>query len=135
MKVNIKQYKDLNINELLMYQNFQVEELGQDILKVARTDEQPIFISYRDNNLYFQVDLGSLNEVKSQELLTELLDINTEIVPISFGIDSTETENPRLVLVTSLLTVDLSDEEVLMVIDAMELATDKAEEVLTKYIK
>ena len=56
-------------------------------------------------------------------------------MPISFGIDSTEADNARLVLVSSLLTVDLSDEEVLMVIDAMELATDKAEEVLTKYIK
>lgn len=134
MQVNIKQYSCLDLKELLMYQNFQVEDLSSDVLKVARMDEQPIYISYRENNLYFQVDLGSLNEVNSHQLLTDLLDTNTEIIPISFGIDSTEASNPRLVLVASLLTVDLSDEEVLMVIDAMELATDRAEQVLSKYI-
>ena len=134
MQVNVKQYNCLDLKELLMYQSFHVEELGSDVLKVARVDEQAIFISYREHNLYFQVDLGALNEVKCPELLADLLDTNTEIVPISFGIDSTEAINPRLVLVASLLTVDLSDEEVLMVIDAMELATDRAEEVLSKYI-
>lgn len=134
MEINVKQYNCLKLEELLMYQDFQVESLGDDLIKIARVDEQPIYISVRDNTLYFQVDLGMLQEVESMELLTDMLDVNTEIAPISFGIDKTDTDNPRLVLVSSLLTVDLSDEEVLMVIDAMELATDKAEEILSKYL-
>lgn len=135
MEIKVKQYNSLDLKELLMYQNFQIEELDGDVLKVCRVDEQPIYISYRENNLYFQVDLGALQGVNNQTLLLELLDANTEIVPISFGIDNTEANDSRLVLVASLLTVDMSDEEVLLVIDAMELATDRAESILSKHIK
>ncbi|MEY3897008.1 MAG: hypothetical protein RLZZ214_2529, partial [Verrucomicrobiota bacterium] len=56
--------------------------------------------------------------------------LNTEILPVSAGLDTSHPEDRRLVLVESRETGDLSDQELLAVFDALELAVDRVTEIL-----
>jgi len=128
--VIIKIEKKEEFSRFLSLNGFDVEDLGNDIFRVSRENELPVFVKVDDKNIYFEVDLGNISEIANKELYFKLLDLNTEILPVSFGINNTNTEDPRLVLIESRATGDLNDDEVLSVFDALELAVDKAEALL-----
>ncbi len=119
----------------LELRGFSVEQIGDNICKVTRENELPVFVSVYDSNMYFEVDLGNISAFASKDLYFKLLDLNTEILPVSFAINNSNPDDPHLVLVESRITVDLSDQELLAVFDALELATDKAEAVLNDFIE
>lgn len=118
-------------SRFLMLNGFDVEELGNDVYRVTRDDELPVFVKINEQTLYFEVDLGNVHEFGPASLHFKLLDLNTEILPVSFGINNTNPEDPRLVLVESRETGSLNDHEILCVFDSLELAVDKAELLLT----
>ena len=115
----------------LLNNNFEVEDLGEDILCVSREDELPVFLKVDQDTLYFEVDLGNLNEFEVENLQFKLLDLNTEILRVSFGINNTNPEDPRLVLLESRQTRNINDHELLGVFDALELAVDRAESLVS----
>lgn len=131
-EIIVKTQNHEELNRLLVLNDIQVEELDNDIIAATREDELPVFIKKGDKDIYFEVDLGNISAIASQELYFKLLDLNTEILPVSFGINNSNPEDPRLVLVESRETGDLSAEEVLSVFDALELATDRAEALLSQ---
>tara|TARA_B110000003_G_C16201134_1_gene359400 strand:+ start:54 stop:467 length:414 start_codon:yes stop_codon:yes gene_type:complete len=128
--VIIKIEKKEEISRFLSLNGFDVENLDNDVFRISRENELPVFVKVDDKNIYFEVDLGNISEIASKELYFKLLDLNTEILPVSFGINNSNTEDPRLVLVESRETSDLNDDETLSVFDALELAVDKAEALL-----
>ena len=113
---------------------FAVESVSDTIHKVTRDGELPVFVSAEEKNMYFEVDLGNISEFANQELYFKLLDMNTEVLPVSFAINNSNPQDPRLVLVESRETMDLSDQELLAVFDALELAVDRAENLLSEYL-
>jgi len=123
--------KRTGILEFLQTADFQVEDLENQVYRVSRNEELPVFIKIDNNEIYFEVDLGNVSPFADKEFYFQLLDLNTEILPVSFGINNSNKEDPRLVLVESRLTADLSDNELLGVFDALELAVDKAEGILS----
>ncbi|MCH2154950.1 MAG: type III secretion system chaperone [Opitutales bacterium] len=133
--ISVHSTRHHSLDEFLSLNGFEVEEVDTQVYRVIRDDELPVFLSITDSSLYFSVDLGNISDVASAELYQALLDLNTEIQPVSFGIDSTNAEDPRLVLVESRISGDLSDEELLSVFSALELATDQAEALLSSYLK
>jgi len=132
--VAVKSLKNQSLIEFLQDNEFVVEQIADTVITARRLEELPVFISVGDERLFFEVDLGNISAVASQEVYFEILDLNTEILPVSLGIDTTNPEDPRLVLVESRETANLDNNELLAVLDAMEIATDKAEAVLSKYI-
>ncbi len=130
-EIIVKTQTHEELSRLLVLHDFVVEELENDILVATRDEELPVFIKKGEKEIYFEVDLGNVSSIASQELYFKLLDMNTEILPVSFGINNTNPEDPRLVLVESRETGDLCTDEVLSVFDALELATDRAEEILS----
>ena len=114
---------------------FSVENVEETLYKVQRETELPVFVSVNGNNMYFEVDLGNVTGFADKDFYFNLLDLNTEVLPVSFGINNSNPDDPRLVLVESRETGDLSDQELLAVFDALELATDRAEKVLSEYVK
>lgn len=114
-------------SRFLMLHGFDVEDLGNRVYKVTREEELPVFLKIDDKTIYFEVDLGNVNDFGPASIHFKLLDLNTEILPVSFGINNTNPEDPRLVLVESRETGSLNDHEILSVFDALELAVDTAE--------
>ena len=134
-KVLIATRRTEELTSFLELNGFQVESVGENIWKVTRDSELPVYVSVYDNNMYFELDLGNISDIASKELYFSLLDLNTEVLPVSFGINNSNPDDPRLVLVESRETGDLSDQELLAVFDALELATDKAEALLSKVVQ
>ena len=130
--VAIKQKSSLTT--FLRMNGFMVEELGNDIFRVQRENELPVFLKITDEQIYFEVDLGNISTIADEKLYFQLLDLNTEVLPVSFGINNSNEADPRLVLVESRETGDLCDNEILCVFDALELAVDKAEALLSQNI-
>ena len=91
--------KEEDLVRFLNMNDFQVEELGEDILQVSRASELPS-LKITDHTLYFEVDLGAMAELGNEKLYFKLLELNTEIIPVSFGINNSNPED-RLVLVES----------------------------------
>ncbi|MGD9201738.1 MAG: CesT family type III secretion system chaperone, partial [Chitinispirillia bacterium] len=115
--------------------DFFIEEITEKVLQVNRSGEQPVFITKSGNSIYFSLDLGGISEIGSKELYFKLLDLNTEILPVSIGIDTTDESDHRLVLVESRECSNLDRNELLSVFDALEIAEDKVESTLAEFIK
>lgn len=123
------------VAEFLDRHGFSVDQLSEQVYKVTRDGELPVFVNMDHKSLYFEVDLGNVSEYASQELYFQLLDLNTLILPVSLGIDTTAEHDPRLVLVESREFSNLDENELLSVFNALELATDKVEALLSQYVK
>ena len=134
-KITIRNELETPLMEFLQTNDFFIEQVTDSILRVNRSGELPVFLNVAEKSIYFEVDLGNISEIASEELYFKLLDLNTEILPVSLGINSTNTDDPRLVLVESRETANLDENEVLSVFDALELAVDKVEELLSGYMK
>ena len=129
-EIIIKTESKEELTHFLLNNNFAVEDLGNDIYCVTREDEMPVFLKVDQDTLFFEVDLGHLNDFEVENLQFKLLDLNTEILPVSFGINNTNPEDPRLVLLESRQTRSLNDHELLGVFDALELAVDRTETLI-----
>ena len=133
-EIKVHTIKQENLEDFLLLHGFEVETMGNGVSRVSRDEELPVYIHADEQSLYFTLDLGNISSIADADLYFKLLDLNTQIQPVSFGIDTTNTEDPRLVLVESRVTGDLSDQELLSVFDALELATDRAEALLAPYL-
>lgn len=129
--VMIKLQREEELPRFLEAQGFAVEALANDVFRVQREEELPVFLKIDSDQVFYEVDLGNIDSIISQELLTSLLVLNTEILPVSVGIDGSNPADRRLVLVESRETGDLSDQEFLSVFDALELAVDRVSEILS----
>ena len=133
--VNIRTRDHQNLEDFLADQDFVVEKLTDTVVKVTRFMELPVFIQREGDSLYFEVDLGNVSEIADEEFYIKCLDLNTEILPVSIGLDKTNADDPRLVLVESRESQNLDDNEIMSVFNALELATDRVEELLSSYVK
>ena len=132
MNIQIRSVKNFDLQEFLLLNNFSVETVNDHILSVSRDGELPVFLHFDELQIYFQLDLGNVESLASKDFYFKLLDLNTEILPVSLGINSANPDDPRLVLVESREISNLDENEVLSVFDSLELATDKVEELLQK---
>lgn len=128
--ITVYSKREEGLERFLNMNNFQVETLEENILRVQREDELPVFLNITESTIFFEVDLGALKGLGNEAFYFELLQLNTEILPVSFAINNSHPEDPRLVLNESREVTDLDDHELLSVFDALELATDKAETLL-----
>jgi hypothetical protein len=115
--------------------DFEVTQVTENVLQASRLNEQSIFINHKDGGLYFEVDLGSVSAINEPEILYALLDLNTEILPVSVGIDSSHADDPRLVLVESREADNLDENELLSVISALEIGVEKVMAKLSQHIQ
>lgn len=132
--IEIKIEKTYDFIRFLNLSGFTVDDLGNDVYSAQRESELPVFLKVDETVIYFEADMGNISAIADQELYFKLLDLNTEILPVSLGINNSNPEDPRLVLVESRETQNLNDHEILSVFDAMELAIDKVEPLLAQYV-
>jgi hypothetical protein len=133
-ELNIHRRGATSLMSFLEANDFVCEPITEHVFKITRDDELPVFVHSNGDNLYFEVDLGSTKQLSGSGLYEKLLDLNTEILPVSVGINSSNQENPSLVLVESRESSNLDENEFLSVINALELATDKVASVIAEHI-
>ncbi|HDS15288.1 MAG TPA: hypothetical protein ENN66_01445 [Proteobacteria bacterium] len=133
-KVIITSSQKENLEGFLRLNGFSVEVLNETVYRVERGGELPVFINLEGGHLYFEIDLGNISSLASEKLYHDLLDLNTEILPVAFGLNRANPDDPRLVLVESREAENLDANELLSVFTTLELAVDRAETLLADYL-
>ena len=131
-KLNTK----VEITTFLSNQGYNITDRGAVLL--LENDELNIGGLITDEQIEFVIDLCSINDLdknKLQEIYEKILDENTEILPSSFGIDSDNPKDKRLVLVDSLAIENLDENELLLTLDALALNVIDAYDLLEEYLK
>lgn len=123
-----------SLKDFLEDNDFLVEEIG-DVLKVSRDSDIDIFLKADEDTIYFEAELGDISGFANDEVYFKLLDLNTEITPVSIGIDTTDPEKPVAVLVERRETENLDANELLAVFDSVQIAQYKVEGLLSQYIQ
>ena len=124
------------ITTFLSNQGYNITDQGAVLL--LENDELNIGGLITDEQIEFVIDLCGINDLdknKLQEIYEKILDENTEILPSSFGIDSGNPQDKRLVLVDSLAIENLDENELLLTLDALALNVIDAYDLLEKYLK
>jgi hypothetical protein len=101
----------VDLIEFLENRDYIVDEVSENILSANKSGEMTVYISLIDDVMYFYVDLGNITEIADKDLYFKILDLNTEILPVSIGIDTTNEKNNRLVIVESREIDNLDDNE------------------------
>ena len=125
------------ITAFLNAQGYNVEEDGS-ILIIRDEDGLNIFAAVDESQIEFMVDLCSINDLNTtnvEEIYEKILDQNTEILPTCFGIDSTEADDKRVVLVDSLALENLDTNELLLSLDSLAVNVITAHDLLALYLK
>ena len=130
-KLNTK----VGITTFLSNQGYNITDRGAVLL--LENDELNIGGLITDEQIEFVIDLCSINDLdkKLQEIYEKILNENTEILPSSFGIDSDNPKDKRLVLVDSLAIENLDENELLLTLDALTLNVIDAYDLLEEYLK
>ncbi len=125
--------------EFLEQEGYEVEEKQDgEVLIITDEDGFTIFGVVTDIQVEFIVDICGENDLQSDKLLEAyrmLLDQNTEILPTCYGIDTTDSENARIVLVDSLALENLDASEVRLSLSSLAQNTINAVEILSPYHK
>ena len=124
------------ITTFLSSQGYNITDRGAVLL--LENDELNIGSLITNEQIEFVIDLCGINDLdknKLQEIYEKILDENTEILPSSFGIDSGNPQDQRLVLVDSLAMENLDENELLLTLDALALNVIDAYDLLEKYLK
>lgn len=134
-KLNTKE----SIIEFLKQEGYEVtEKEDSNVLVITDEDDFTIFSAITDKQIEFVVDICGEKDLKKDkiaEVYRMLLDLNTEIQPSCYGIDTMESENPRIVLVDSLPLENLDVNELQISLSSLAQNTLNAMEVLTPYLK
>ena len=124
------------ITTFLSNQGYNITDRGAVLL--LENDELNIGGLITGEQIEFVIDLCGIHDLdqnKLQEIYEQILDENTEILPSSFGIDSGDPKDKRLVLVDSLAIENLDKNELLLTLDALALNVIDAYDLLEKYLK
>ena len=124
------------ITTFLSNQGYNITDRGAVLL--LENDELNIGGVITGEQIEFVIDLCGIHDLdqnKLQEIYEQILDENTEILPSSFGIDSGDPKDKRLVLVDSLAIENLDGNELLLTLDALALNVIDAYDLLEKYLK
>lgn len=127
----------VDITVFLDDQGYSVIE-QDSILIIQDEDELNIFAVVDDTQIEFMVDLCGVTELdtsKLEEIYGKILDQNTEVLPTCFGIDSSDPDDKRIVLVDSLATENLDANELLLALDSLAVNVVTAHELLLPYLK
>ena len=133
-KVEVRSIDQTDLIDFLENRDYIVDEVSENILSANKSGEMTVYISLVDDVMYFYVDLGNITDIADKDLYFKILDLNTEILPVSIGIDTTKEKNNRLVIVESREIDNLDDNELLYIFNAMEIATDKVAMLLAEYL-
>ncbi len=133
-KLNTKE----SIVKFMKQEGFEVEDQKDEVLVLTDEDGFTIFSVVTDMQIEFMVDICGEKDIKSDKILEAyrtLLDMNTEILPTCYGIDSSESGNVRIVLVDSLAIGNLDENELQLSLSSLAQNTISAVEILNQYRK
>lgn len=136
MNVFVKKNEIKNLEDILLENGFSMNK-EDEILFVHLTDSDAyVAIVENEGSLYFELDLVGINKVRDDiDFYKKILDLNTEILPVSIAINSSDETDNRLIVAESLPTENLDENEILEVLDVMDISLPRILKLIKEYIK
>ena len=113
----------------LLQAGYQVIAVEDQVWQIMGENDVEIFATREGNSLTLETFICSIEEIDDKDTYFKIIDLNTEIRPAAFSIDSHE-DSGRLIILASVPIDDLSENELLSAVEAMDLAMVKAESFL-----
>ena len=140
LRINIKQQVDwIEFLENLEYEvkevSSKVGEEKSQVYCISKVDEVDIFIYLDEKNIFFEIDLGDVTHLDNKDFYYQLLDLNTQILPVSLGLDTNSVEANRLILIESREIENFDSNEFLTVLESLQLASLKVQVILEENLK
>lgn len=133
--IKVKETRHLSFSDFLDSKGYRIQVVSHEILKVSNDGDIDVYVHCDDKTLFFELEVGEVVDIESKELYAKLLQLNTEILPVSIGLDNSAEGAERVVLIESREVANLDDNELLSVFEAMEIAAVKVEMALSAFIK
>lgn len=70
--INITTDRSLSITQFLRDLDYTVEQIDQNVCRVSREEDLPVYVQTNGKSLFFEVDLGNVSDFASQELYFQL---------------------------------------------------------------
>ncbi len=136
MNVFVRKSEVRDLQDILLENGFSIEK-EDEILFVHLADSKAyVAIVENEGSLYFELDLVGISKVREDiDFYKKILDLNTEILPVSIAINSSEETDKRLVVAESLPTENLDENEILEVLDVMDISLPRILKLIDEYIK
>ncbi len=131
MNITVRSTVQQELAQFLEDHDYLVEQPSAQILAVKTIGGPSIYIACEAaGTLYFELSLGKLGALRQHAaVLYKLLDLNSEIAPVSVALNS-EGPEPELCLVERLESRNLDSNEVLAVLEGMGLACLRVQQLL-----
>ena len=113
--IKVQENREHSLEDFLNDRDYFVESVSDNVLKVSNAEGIDVYVHFDKKTLFFEMDVGEVDGIESKELYAKLLELNTEILPVSIGLDTTAGKPGRLVLVESREAINLDDNELLSV--------------------
>lgn len=121
VKVVSKEVAFGDLKQVLVDNDYDVEVYEKNYYVKLKSRNEVIKLYEKDNFLYFVCVIEKIaNLVDERDLYKRMLELNVDIVPISIGIDSKNIEDARIVIIESLATENLDENEIINVIESFE---------------
>lgn len=133
--IQVKETKYSSISDFLYSKGYGVESISDGVIKVSNDNNIDVYVHYDERTLFFEMEVGEVEDIASKELYAKFLQLNTEILPVSIGLDNASGGIGRVVLVESREVTNLDDNELLSVFESIEIAAVKVETALSAFIK
>lgn len=136
-EVLVRSQEMQSLEEVLLENGYYVEK-RDDVYTVNLKEFTDLYVllAIEGKTLFIQLNIVSVNELKDDVgLYKRLLDLNTEILPVSIAIDSTNQEDPRIVINESLAIESLDENELLKTFEVIEMNIERIYNILKEYKK
>lgn len=135
--VSVRRIENVKLEEILLENGYLLQKEG-DVYTVELKDasSSKAIMILEEQILFVQLDIIGTNFVnESMDFYKKLLDLNTEILPVSLALDTTDPDNERIVINESLDITNLDENELLNVFEAIELSLKRVFNLIKEYIK
>ncbi len=134
MEINVSTAGQQKLIDFLEDCDYLVEQLSDNILAVKAVGGPSIYVAQENigetASLYFELSLGPVGKLgENANLLYKLLNLNSEIAPVSVAIN-TECAEPTFCLVERLSADNLDSNELLAVLEGLGLACLRLQQLL-----
>ncbi|MEI6857606.1 CesT family type III secretion system chaperone [Psychrilyobacter sp.] len=136
MNVFVKKNEIKTLEDILLENGFSINKEDEILFVNLIDSDASVAIVKNEDSLYFELDLVGINKVRDDiDFYKKILNLNTEILPVSIAINSSEETDNRLIVAESLPTENLDENEILEVLDVMDISLPKILKLINEYIK
>ncbi len=122
-----------SMRRFLESMGYAVEEVERTLFRINRENKTPTYFRILEDRFYVQARVGNVNHELNGKFYEELLDLNTKILPVSIGIDRSQSGENVLMVIESREGSSLTKNELGTILRSLDHGCAEAKSLLEQY--